>query len=684
LRFVLKELDSQLAKKLGRAGWKAKLRTYHAVGPAFDKESAMNDPPAIKKQVSNASLGMNIQMSNVSGIGMAQQVDDAVYRANSLASEIRASIQGTSIPRIPELSAVRASTAGINSAPERVDSGTSYQSAGTYGSEHNNLRLTGAPNSTGVLQISEGSQGACVSTTAGWENSVDDWFASKRIPEDNGLPSPSPTTGKKEWGELRSLTKRAVKRVLSFKPKKFLKAEEIHDVDQMSYVQRLVDSKLFTVVMALAIILNSVFIWAEENFRNDDNDQNKVWFIVDTGFLGVFSVEFLCKLAAMKLWYFADAWNLFDLVLVILGVLSLIFELMLHIEKEGTDVAGEARLIRLTRVFRVLRILRVFRLAGFYSILKAKLMHQDFSQNVAESLQSVTCLSAFVKAHIKSQEELIRFTGGIEDGQLIVEVARCLVESRTSVYQALALAVVEASQMDGETILAMNMMRECNVAADTLTDFVLDAHKSGMLNTREAETFLHPLRHCMHEVLHQRQQSIMGFRRQSTRINNRSGSLYGIERILDDAHEALGHVHSCSTACSGTRGSATSNGSTALSMTPSCSQNTPKKRSKRGSREGAQKNSILSGGFPGLSRCNDEDEFDSDDDPMDTLREVLKPEPEMDQPRSEARNSDSALPSKTESASPAAQRSTNRQNTDPAPFSSILPTQHHRSDQTVD
>eukprot|EP00929_Paragymnodinium_shiwhaense_P020966 TRINITY_DN13808_c0_g1_i2.p1 TRINITY_DN13808_c0_g1~~TRINITY_DN13808_c0_g1_i2.p1 ORF type:complete len:1336 (-),score=303.89 TRINITY_DN13808_c0_g1_i2:192-4199(-) len=250
----------------------------------------------------------------------------------------------------------------------------------------------------------------------------------------------------------------------------------------------------FNSTMATVILLNAAFIVVGELIRTAENDKHLAWLVIEVIFNALFLFEFIFKVGVLKLGYFRDGWNVFDFILVVLGLVGLVFEGMAHGSSSSTQasVSSEARLLRFNRVFRVLRICRVFRLVRFVSILLMRLATKDFNAELAEHLHSVTVLRAFVRAHVAAQQQLLTYLGF--DGEVSTpEEARCILESQTSCYQAAALAAKEANKLEKSILKGINLLRKNIGATQELRHFVHKAWKCGMISEKEAETILKPL-----------------------------------------------------------------------------------------------------------------------------------------------------------------------------------------------
>lgn len=71
-------------------------------------------------------------------------------------------------------------------------------------------------------------------------------------------------------------------------------------------------------------------------------------------FIGIFLLEAVFKLIALKMVYFNDKWNKFDFAVVVLTLVAwLISELNI-----GIDLRQQAIMIRIMRILRVLRLVK--------------------------------------------------------------------------------------------------------------------------------------------------------------------------------------------------------------------------------------------------------------------------------------------------------------------------------------
>jgi len=246
----------------------------------------------------------------------------------------------------------------------------------------------------------------------------------------------------------------------------------------------------------LCIVVNSIFVLVEADYRARETfHDDPMWFLVDTVFAIIFTIEAIIKIFVLKVAYFKKSWNQFDFALVIVGIFGVVFNIIAGAESqaEGANVASESRLMKFARVFRALRLMRLVRLIRVFQHLSAKFQSMDYSPEVAEHMQKIAVLKCFVKAHISSQWEMIRFFG-YEDQVDQAELARCLLQSQVSVFRAVCMAVDQENDLDRRLLRGLENFRDTNSVAEELTQFVMDAHRGGIITQREAQSILHPLK----------------------------------------------------------------------------------------------------------------------------------------------------------------------------------------------
>jgi hypothetical protein len=255
----------------------------------------------------------------------------------------------------------------------------------------------------------------------------------------------------------------------------------------------------------------------EDQMRDTSDKGEMMWLIIECVFTTFFLGEFIVKLIALKCAYFKSWWNVFDLLLVVVGIAGIALEFHEMVSSpndstaESVSASTQARMIRINRIFRVARIVRAFRLVRFVNALRLILLQQDISFELMEQLRSVYILFAFVKAHRRSQKLFLHFFG--DQGSVsCVEQARCILESQAAVYKASYLAIKEATRIDDIVLTGIFILKESNSIAEDLTSFVFSAFKAGVITSREADSICEPLKHHQKHWDLKLRQSHRGFR----------------------------------------------------------------------------------------------------------------------------------------------------------------------------
>uniref|UniRef100_A0A8C0AQW9 Sodium channel protein n=1 Tax=Buteo japonicus TaxID=224669 RepID=A0A8C0AQW9_9AVES len=130
-----------------------------------------------------------------------------------------------------------------------------------------------------------------------------------------------------------------------------------------------VTRQAFDVVIMILICLNMITMMVEthEQSETKTNILNKINIL----FVAIFTTECVLKLVALRQYYFSNAWNIFDLVVVIMSLVALLLS--------GISTAFEHflppilfRVIRLARIGRILRLIRAAK--GIRTLLFALMM----------------------------------------------------------------------------------------------------------------------------------------------------------------------------------------------------------------------------------------------------------------------------------------------------------------------
>jgi len=272
------------------------------------------------------------------------------------------------------------------------------------------------------------------------------------------------------------------------------------DLGKVTYSNSFVQSTKFNIVIAVLILVNSLFVGLEEALRDETSESDSsswFWFVIDVLFTCAFIVEAALKLYHLKCKYFNDSWNCFDFVLVVFGSIGCVLSAL---AQSKSFAAMEAKTIRLARVLRTLRFLRIFRLWH-------AAVHADkiFSMELARRMKKVQLFTCFVYAHLAAQCDLVKYFGG--NGQVDeeneAEIARCILQSQVNVYRAMSeLAetqdvVGKAFSHSGKKQASMNdemyMLARRKQITEGFKQFVNEAHEHGAISGKEAHAILHPL-----------------------------------------------------------------------------------------------------------------------------------------------------------------------------------------------
>lgn len=115
----------------------------------------------------------------------------------------------------------------------------------------------------------------------------------------------------------------------------------------------LVTTQVFDIFIMVLICLNMVTMMVETDEQSHEKDVILYW--VNLVFIVFFTTECMLKIIALRHYYFAVGWNIFDFVVVILSIVGL---LLADIIEKYFVSPTLFRVIRLARIGRVLRLIR--------------------------------------------------------------------------------------------------------------------------------------------------------------------------------------------------------------------------------------------------------------------------------------------------------------------------------------
>lgn len=132
---------------------------------------------------------------------------------------------------------------------------------------------------------------------------------------------------------------------------------------------RWIASSAANMLFGSVIVVNAIYLGLETDLKDNDDSLSVdtaawlPWFFAESVFLTIFTVEIMLRVRADGAQALRDPWNLFDLVMVTLGILdSWVLQFALRgAESDELSLVMIFRLGRLVRLARVLRILRLFR-----------------------------------------------------------------------------------------------------------------------------------------------------------------------------------------------------------------------------------------------------------------------------------------------------------------------------------
>ncbi|NWX89345.1 SCN5A protein, partial [Nothoprocta pentlandii] len=150
----------------------------------------------------------------------------------------------------------------------------------------------------------------------------------------------------------------------------------------------IVSHKTFDITVVILICLNMVVMMVE----NESEDIKKVLNNINRFFVAVFTGECILKILALRHYFFTCGWNIFDLAVVILSLISIgLYEV---IKSSFSPPPTLLRVFRLVRIGRILRLIRKAR--GIRTLLFALLMSLPALFNIGLLLFLVMFIYAIV------------------------------------------------------------------------------------------------------------------------------------------------------------------------------------------------------------------------------------------------------------------------------------------------
>ncbi|GAB1294812.1 Sodium channel protein [Apodemus speciosus] len=135
------------------------------------------------------------------------------------------------------------------------------------------------------------------------------------------------------------------------------------------FVFDIVTRQAFDIVIMVLICLNMITMMVETDDQSEE--KTKVLGRINQFFVAVFTGECVMKMFALRQYYFTNGWNVFDFIVVILSIGSLLFSVILK-SLENYFSPTLFRVIRLARIGRILRLIRAAK--GIRTLLFALMM----------------------------------------------------------------------------------------------------------------------------------------------------------------------------------------------------------------------------------------------------------------------------------------------------------------------
>ncbi|XP_039093102.1 sodium channel protein type 10 subunit alpha isoform X1 [Hyaena hyaena] len=193
------------------------------------------------------------------------------------------------------------------------------------------------------------------------------------------------------------------------------------------FVFDVVTRQAFDIVIMVLICLNMITMMVETDDQSEE--KTKILNKINQFFVAVFTGECVMKMFALRQYYFTNGWNVFDFIVVVLSIGSLVFSAILT-SLETHFPPTLLRVIRLARIGRILRLIRGAK--GIRTLLFALMMSLPALFNIGLLLFLVMFIySIFGMASFPH----VRWEAGIDDMfnfQTFASSMLCLFQITTS------------------------------------------------------------------------------------------------------------------------------------------------------------------------------------------------------------------------------------------------------------
>ncbi|XP_004708736.1 sodium channel protein type 10 subunit alpha [Echinops telfairi] len=193
------------------------------------------------------------------------------------------------------------------------------------------------------------------------------------------------------------------------------------------FVFDIVTKQAFDITIMVLICLNMISMMIETDDQSEE--KTKVLNKINQFFVAVFTGECLMKMFALRQYYFTNGWNVFDFIVVVLSIASLVVSTIVK-SFESYFSPTLLRVIRLARIGRILRLIRAAK--GIRTLLFALMMSLPALFNIGLLLFLVMFIySIFGMANFP----YVKWEAGIDDMfnfQTFANSMLCLFQITTS------------------------------------------------------------------------------------------------------------------------------------------------------------------------------------------------------------------------------------------------------------
>ncbi|KAM6169898.1 LOW QUALITY PROTEIN: sodium channel protein type 10 subunit alpha [Rhynchocyon petersi] len=173
------------------------------------------------------------------------------------------------------------------------------------------------------------------------------------------------------------------------------------------FVFDIVTRQAFDIVIMVLICLNMITMMVETDEQSEE--KTKILNKINQFFVAVFTGECVMKMFALRQYYFTNGWNVFDFIVVVLSIGSLVLSAIMK-SLENYFSPTLFRVIRLARIGRILRLIRAAK--GIRTLLFALMMSLPALFNIGLLLFLVMFIySIFGMASFPN----VRMEAGIDD-----------------------------------------------------------------------------------------------------------------------------------------------------------------------------------------------------------------------------------------------------------------------------